>query len=297
MADIKRRLMRCIIGSAILLSFTSTVSFTVASALNQSPEGENKSITKISGSIELQDIDDDFVQSESEEEKVGIEIPLEGIQYDSKNFKRLIESNQISHENMDFAVAYLAYNQIDSDTLDEDEEIIDDDFVELASDEEIFYMNGFEVAPWEIDLVVKMVQHELGSDPRFFPDYDFDYIQQCEARIILNRVGTNGWKNMNEILLAPNQFITSLSELSDFDPTEPRTRQNVLKVLRDEDNVPEGMICSMSWPYDMSVSEAIARQSKLAGFDIKNYEVFYANCGDFKQLCIFGCMPSSDSTT
>ena len=133
-----------------------------------------------------------------------------------------------------------------------------------------------------------MIIHELGIDPKFFPGYDFNKLIQGYAIIILERLGTHGWETIEDVLLAPNQFISSLNEISQIDPDVPIIRENVMKVLCGEvDSERLNLRIAMSWPYNMDKSEALRRTEELAGCEIGYHEWFYANYGSFKQLCIY----------
>lgn len=219
--------------------------------------------------------------------------------YDSKNFQKLIASGQLTPEKLEQIIidddldpfSYLEEYDEPMVYIDDDPDpftYLDDEIVEVY-EESIQSVNseGFNIAEWEINLVCQMIQHELGSDPNFFPGYDFNHLQQCEARVILNRLGTHGWNNVADIILAKNQFVPSLDEISSFNPYEPTTRANVMKVLRGEDGIRDDLLISMSWSYGMDKAEALKRTEELAGCEIGYHEWFYANYGDFKQLCIF----------
>lgn len=101
----------------------------------------------------------------------------------------------------------------------------------------------------EISLVVQAVQHEVGTDPNFYLgyDYDFDYIQQCMARVIINRIGRDGFGNtLMEVLTKPKQFMP-IENLSSFDPYDERTRRNVLAVINGIDNISNDVLFEMSY--------------------------------------------------
>lgn len=101
----------------------------------------------------------------------------------------------------------------------------------------------------EISLVVQAVQHEVGTNPDFYPgyEYDFDYIQQCMARVIINRIGRDGFGNtLIEVLTKPRQFMP-IENLSDYDPYDERTRQNVLAVINGTDGISDDVLFEMSY--------------------------------------------------
>ncbi len=115
----------------------------------------------------------------------------------------------------------------------------------------------------DIALICCMVQHEVGSSYSGFPGYDFDYIQRCMARVIINRIGRP--QNANTVvgvITQPGQFVASLNHLKKpgIDPNDETTRRNVMAVLNGDDGISEKLLFEMSFPeYDPSNYEAIPR--------------------------------------
>lgn len=139
---------------------------------------------------------------------------------------------------------------------------------------------------FEIDLITQMVQHEVGSDPSIFSEYDFNLIQKYMARVIINRIGLHSWSNVYDVLTAENQFC-DLSELESFAPDEPTTRANVLAVISGEDNLSDDILYEMSWSSDVSPEEAIMKMEKQVG-KIDNYVYFYATWDSgYSRLLVF----------
>lgn len=174
------------------------------------------------------------------------------------------------------------------DDLDEPiEDVISDDEVEITSPSAEFVLTES-----EIDLVVQLVQHEVGSDPSVFAGYDFDLIQRYMARTILNRLGMHNWNTVYEVITAPNQFC-SLSELTCYSPDEPTTRCNVLSVINGEDGLPNNILYEMSWDSSTSISEAKISMQKQVG-EVYGEVYFYYNWGsDSSRLLMFACQEKS----
>ncbi len=106
---------------------------------------------------------------------------------------------------------------------------------------------------YEIGLMVQLVQHEVNNYAGFFPGYDYDYIQQLMAKVVVNRVGIVGYADsIYDVITQPGSFC-SLEELAPFDSNHETTRKNVLTVLRGEDNISNLVRFEMSFPtsYDL----------------------------------------------
>ena len=106
--------------------------------------------------------------------------------------------------------------------------------------------SNYSLSDWEIDLLVRAVQHETGSNPDFYPNGDFDTVQQYMAASILNRVGQPGFGtdyttaySVYEVLANPVQYGSLLWEIDSFDPYDYRTRQNVLAVINGQTWIPD----------------------------------------------------------
>lgn len=100
----------------------------------------------------------------------------------------------------------------------------------------------------EIDVLVLAVQHEVGTNPGYYPNCDdFDKLQRAMCRVIYNRIGAPGFGNtLQEVLLQKNQFTGLLEDIShyweipnseQYNPKDERTRANVMAVLNGEDGL------------------------------------------------------------
>lgn len=100
----------------------------------------------------------------------------------------------------------------------------------------------------DITILVLAVQHEVGKTPGYFPYCDdFDTLQRCMARVIVNRIGTPGFgNNLYDVLNQKNQFTGLLEDVShywelpnanQYDPYDERTRANVMAVLNGTDGI------------------------------------------------------------
>lgn len=128
----------------------------------------------------------------------------------------------------------------------------------------------------EIDMLVQAVQHEVGNNPYYFPGYNFDYIQQCMAKVIINRVGKQGFANsVTDVLSQPGHFMP-LENLSDFDPNDETTRQNVLSVLYGTDNIPDSLVFEMSFT-SLDVNHNIEIMEQQVGDVIPFYSALTAD--------------------
>ncbi len=109
----------------------------------------------------------------------------------------------------------------------------------------------------DIGLIVRAVQHEVGSSRSFYPDADLDTIQQCMARVIINQVLEGRWGNsVSEILFYPGHFM-NIERLQKFDPYEETTRKNVLTVLRGEDYLSSTITIEMSFSSKCTFEDSI----------------------------------------
>lgn len=108
-------------------------------------------------------------------------------------------------------------------------------------------ISGNDLSEYEINLLCQVVQHEVGYNESYFPGYDFDYIQQLMTKVVLNRIGRNGFKDtLYEVICQKGQFMP-IENLSEYDPYETTTRKNVLHVINKEDNISEDLIFEMSF--------------------------------------------------
>ncbi len=97
----------------------------------------------------------------------------------------------------------------------------------------------------EICILCQAVQHETGTNPDFFPNGDFDIVQQYMAASILNRIGQPGFgsnyttaNSLYEVLANPIQYGNMLWELDQFAPYDERTLDNIYRVLTGTANIP-----------------------------------------------------------
>lgn len=91
------------------------------------------------------------------------------------------------------------------------------------------------ISEYEMDLMVRAVQHEVGANPSYFEGCDFDTVQCQMASVIWNRVQSSNFPNTVEgVLNQPGQFMP-LEELASIE-IDDRTYQNVLKVVNGEFN-------------------------------------------------------------
>lgn len=106
---------------------------------------------------------------------------------------------------------------------------------------------SFPIYDWELDLIVKAVQHEVGNNPSYFPGYDFDYIQQCMAGVILNHVGKPDFAgSVYGVLTDPGHFMP-LENLARFSATDKQTLKNVLAVIYGKVHIDSNVIFEMSF--------------------------------------------------
>ncbi len=139
---------------------------------------------------------------------------------------------------------------------------------------------------YEIGLICQLVQHEVGNNPEFFPEYDFDQIQRYMARTVINRIGMNNWHNAEDVITAPRQYC-SLEELSSLDAYDEVTRRNVIAVAEGEDEISEDVLFEMSWSADVSIEEAWESMERQCG-EIYDVYAVYADYGSYKRLVLFG---------
>lgn len=132
------------------------------------------------------------------------------------------------------------------------------------------------ITEYEIQLMVRAVQHEVGKGDWFFPDADFDYVQQCMARVIVNKVGTTGCGDtIYSTLILSGHFmkkealfqteIKDGQEVERFDPYNETTRRNVLTVLRGEDSISHTITVEMSFPTRLTFDECIEKMERDVG--------------------------------
>lgn len=88
----------------------------------------------------------------------------------------------------------------------------------------------------ELDMLVQAIQHEVTCDEAAFPYEDLDKIQQCMARVIINQVLDDEFKDtIYGVLSDPGHFMP-LENLVEFDPHDERTLKNAMIVLKGEDS-------------------------------------------------------------
>lgn len=133
-----------------------------------------------------------------------------------------------------------------------------------------YEVNGkiYNFTEYEIDLICCAVQHEVGSSANFYPDSDFDEIQQSMTRVIVNRIGRKGFRDSVEGVLTQSGQFMALSKLKRFDPKEEATRKNVMAVLNGEDNLSSDLIFEMSFK-NTNVEESLQKMANMLGETIR----------------------------
>lgn len=156
----------------------------------------------------------------------------------------------------------------DIESADYVEESVDIDSAseKTSLEEQIVYEDFIvPVTEYEIDLMVQAVQHEVGASEWFFPDADIDYIQQCMARVIVNKVGTPlCGDTIYSTLILSGHFMTE-EDLEGIDPKEERTRKNVLTVLRGEDSISHKITIEMSFSSSCTFEDSIIVMERQVG--------------------------------
>lgn len=125
------------------------------------------------------------------------------------------------------------------------------------------------ITPQEIDMLVQLVQHEVGTSASYYPGYDFDYIQQCMAKLVINRVQHSNFpKSVSEVIKQKGQF-ENWKRCFKFSPTHERTRRNVEFVLFGNDQISDKLLFQMSFT-NSSIKRNIKRMKRKVG-PIKAY--------------------------
>lgn len=132
-----------------------------------------------------------------------------------------------------------------------DDLIVEEIQTETTPIESIPQENGFygtSISEDELRLLVQAVQHETGSDPAFYPNGDFDIVQQYTAASILNRIGEPGFGsgystpyNLYDVLSNEEQYGNITNELWNYNPYDARTQHNVELVLKGEAYIPDNL--------------------------------------------------------
>jgi len=148
--------------------------------------------------------------------------------------------NEVNQENADNTEdSTFVTDTSETDTIIENTE--ENSIVEEANEtEEISGLNEY-----EIGTLVQAVLHETGGNPDFYPNGDYDIVQQLMAASILNRVGEPGFGNgyttpnsVDEVLSNSIQYGNIMNELYGFDAFDERTRNNVMAVLTGATYIP-----------------------------------------------------------
>ncbi len=107
--------------------------------------------------------------------------------------------------------------------------------------------NNISYSDYEFELLGKIVEHEVGKWPSYFPGYDFDYIQKCMAKIVINRIQSSKFPNsILEVLCQPGHFM-SIEELDKCPTMGENTRNNLLSVIYGEDDISDTIVFEMSF--------------------------------------------------
>lgn len=98
----------------------------------------------------------------------------------------------------------------------------------------------------ELNLLVQVVQHEVGNSASYFVGYDFARIQQIMARVVINRTLSDEFPStVLGVLTQPGQFEV-WDDLGRYSPYDETTRVNVLAALENAD-VSSHSVFEMSW--------------------------------------------------
>ena len=134
------------------------------------------------------------------------------------------------------------YNEPITDAVTYEENIENEDTSELVT------TSSYSLSDAEIDMLVQAVQHETGANPSFYPNGDYDVIQQYMAASIINRIGQPGFgdgyttpNSLYEVLANPVQYGSMVWELDWYDANDTRTRNNVMAVLNRYAYTPENL--------------------------------------------------------
>ena len=164
-----------------------------------------------------------------------------------------------------------AFNSTPSTPIPQDEDAANDHQADRDSPttDAIQYVGDeYEWTEKEIRTLVLAVQHEVGKTPDYFPYCnDFDKMQKCMARVIVNRIGQSGFGDtLEEVLNQKNQFTGLLDDIAhywdlpnsnQFDPEDRRTINNVKSVINGTDGISHNLYferCSL--PGQSSIVEA-----------------------------------------
>lgn len=100
------------------------------------------------------------------------------------------------------------------------------------------------ISDTDMDMLVLAVQHETGLNPGYYPDEDFDLLQQAMASVIWNRIGKPGFADsLEDVLSQEGQFdgllddiknIDGLANANQFNVNDSRTRKNCIAAINGE---------------------------------------------------------------
>jgi len=168
---------------------------------------------------------------------------------------------------------------------------------DYSSEEESNVSMGYTgLSDWDIDLLVRAVQHETGNNPWFYPNGDFDTVQQYMAASILNRIGQPGFGtdyttaySVYDVLANPVQYGSLIWEIDGFDAYDERTRQNVYAVLNGTAYTPTALFFERcSYPGEDYWS---ATSSFYANFGNPNVSIAYMTITQEGRYIIFATNP------
>lgn len=122
----------------------------------------------------------------------------------------------------------------------------------------------------ELDMLVQAIQHEVTCDEAAFPDEDLDKIQQCMARVIINQVLDDEFKDtIYGVLSDPGHFMP-LENLEAFDPHDERTLKNAMTVLKGEDSHSSKIFYEMAFK-SFNLKNNLAEMEIQVGHPVKPY--------------------------
>lgn len=151
----------------------------------------------------------------------------------------------------------------------------------------------------DIRTLILAVQHEVGINPDYYPCcQDFDKLQRCMARVIVNRIGQSGFGNtLKEVLNQKNQFTGLLDDIAhyqdlpnskQFDPEDRRTFNNVMSVINGTDGISHDLVferCSLSGQSSIYEAWEYAKSKFLAD---TIYLYYYEETGDGRFIMFIG---------
>lgn len=97
---------------------------------------------------------------------------------------------------------------------------------------EIYPTSNSLLSEEEFNHLVLAVQRQVGKSEEFFPNNNFDEIQQSVASVIINRIGNEKFgKKLDDILSQFDGLLDDIMVNEQLDVDDERTRKNCLDVL------------------------------------------------------------------